>query len=158
MSSHKKNLPLKLELLWWIFTLVVLAGVLIPILSSIEHYPFTKINILFVVVFITLARYIFLLRHTFLAKQQKLKAVLIFVSIPFLFFLISQMHFFQTYLDENGVEAFIDTSLSIDKRNSLASFVRNQMMFFGAGAVITAFIFPFRMLMSIWTFRNRGRA
>ncbi len=158
MSSQKKNLSLKLELLWWIFTLVVVAAVIIPILSSIEHYPFTKINILFVVVFITLARYIFLLRHTFLAKQQKLKAVLIFLSIPFIFYLISELYSFQTYLDENGVEAFIDTSLSIEKRNQLTAFIRNQMMFFGAGAVITTFMFPFRMLLSIWTLRNRGRA
>lgn len=158
MSSHKKNLPLKLELLWWVFTLVVIAAVLIPILSSIEHYPFTKINILFVVVFITLARYIFLLRHTFLAKKQKLKAALIFLSIPFIFYLIGELYSFQTYLDEKGVEAFLGGDISIEKRNQLASFIRNQMMFFGAGAVITAFMFPFRMVMSIWTFRNRGRA
>ena len=158
MSSQKKNLPLKLELIWWVFTLVVVAGVIIPILSSIEHYPFTKINILFVVVFITLARYIFLLRHTFLAKQQKLKAVLIFLSIPFTFYLISELYSFQIFLDENGVESFIDTTISIEKRNQLTSFIRNQMMFFGAGSVMTAIMFPFRMVMSIWTFRNRGRA
>lgn len=158
MSSHKKNLSLKLELLWWVFTLVVVTAVLIPILSSIEHYPFTKINILFVVVFITLARYIFLLRHTFLAKQQKLKAVLIFLSIPFIFYLIGELYSFQTYLDEKGVEGFLGGDISIDKRNQLASFIRNQMLFFGAGAVITAFMFPFRMVMSIWTLRNRGKA
>ena len=157
MSSDKKNLSLKLELLWWVFTGVVLIAVLFAILSSIEHYPFLYSNIFFVIVFITLARYLFLLRYTFLAERQKLKAVIVFASVPFIFYLVSQLNHFQTHLDEQGIEAFIGTGLSFETRNQLGSFIRNEMLFFGVGSVIVAILFPFRMMMSIWLLRNRGR-
>lgn len=158
MSNTEKFLPLKLELIWWVFTIIVITAILIPILSSIEHYPFLYLNILFIIVFITLTRYVFLLRHTFLAKQQWLKAILIFASIPFIFFLIHQLNEFQTFLDEEGIEGIIGNGFSMNSRNRLSSFIRNEMLLFGVGSIIIAIIFPFRMLMSVWLTRNRGRA
>jgi len=126
-------------------------------LYTITNYPFWWTNVLFIVTFITLTRYVFLLRHTFLAKQQKLKVVLFFLSIPIVFFLISQVHYFQSFLDEQGVESFLG-NMTLDKRNNMANFVRTQMMLFGIGSVVVAVIFPFRMLFSVWTYRNRGKA
>lgn len=155
--SNQTNLSLKLELIWWFFTLIVIVAVLFPIYSSVTNYPFWWTNILFIITFITLTRYVFLLRHTFLAKQQKLKVVLFFLSIPIVFFLISQVHFFQSFLDEQGVESFLG-NMTLEKRNSMINFVRTEMMLFGIGSVIIAVIFPFRMLFSVWTFRNRGKA
>ncbi len=155
--SNQANLSLKLELTWWIFTFVVIVAVLFPIYNTITNYPFWWTNVLFIVTFITLTRYVFLLRHTFLAKQQKLKVVLFFLSIPIVFFLISQVHYFQSFLDEQGVESFLG-NMTLDKRNNMANFVRTQMMLFGIGSVVVAVIFPFRMLFSVWTYRNRGKA
>jgi hypothetical protein len=154
--SNQQNLSLKLEIIWWIFTIVLLVVLLFPIYNNVNNYPFWKSNILFIVAFITLSRYVFLLHHTFLAKQQKLKVVLFFLSIPVIFFLISQVHYFQTYLDEKGVESFLG-EMNLTDRNRIAGFIRTQMLFFGIGSVVIAIIFPFRMLLSVWLLRNRGR-
>ena len=158
MNSSINTLSLKMELIWWAFTTILLVAVLLPIYNTVENYPFWISNAMFIIVFITLTRYIFLLRHTFLAKRQILKGVFIFLSIPFIFYLIGEINFFQTYLDEQGVEALIGNDISFNTRNRLAGFIRNEIMFFGIGSVIAALIFPFRMMMSIWTLRNRGRA
>jgi hypothetical protein len=154
--SNQQNLSLKLEMIWWIFTIVLLVVVLFPIYNNINNYPFWGSNILFIVTFITLSRYVLLLRHTFLAKQQKLKVILFFLSIPIIFFLISQVHYFQTFLDEKGVESFLG-EMNLTDRNRIAGFIRTEMLFFGIGSVVIAIIFPFRMLGSVWLLKNRGR-
>lgn len=155
MSNNKNILSLKLELLWWAFTLVLVAVIIIPIQNSVENYPFLFSNILFIIAFITLTRYVFLLRYTFLAHKEKLKIILFFASIPVIFFLINEVHFFQTFLDEKGLESFLG-GLEINERNRMGGFIRKEMLFFGIGSVMTAILFPFRMLVSVWRVRNRG--
>ncbi|MFT4667588.1 MAG: hypothetical protein ACI8YQ_003872 [Polaribacter sp.] len=155
--SNQTNMSLKLELISWVFTLVLAVAVLFPIYTGITNYPFWWTNILFIVTFITLTRYVFLLQHTFLANRQKLKVVLFFLSIPIVFFLISQVHYFQSFLDEQGVGSFLG-NMTLDNRNSMADFVKKEMMLFGIGSVVIAIIFPFRLLLSVWRFRNRGKA
>ncbi len=150
------TLTIRLELIWWLFTAILIAAILLPIYSHIDHYPFWMTNVLFVAVFITLTRYVFLLKHTFLAKRQILKIALIFLSIPVIFYLINQINYFQTFLDEEGVESFIH-GLPLHRRNGLATFIRAEMLLFGVGSVIIAIIFPFRMLLSVWLLRNRGK-
>jgi hypothetical protein len=141
--SNQTNMSLKLELISWVFTLVLAVAVLFPIYTGITNYPFWWTNILFIV--------------TFLANRQKLKVVLFFLSIPIVFFLISQVHYFQSFLDEQGVGSFLG-NMTLDNRNSMADFVKKEMMLFGIGSVVIAIIFPFRLLLSVWRFRNRGKA
>jgi len=155
--SNQKNLSLKLELIWWAFTIVLVIAVLFPIYNTVSNYPFWWSNILFIVTFITLTRYVFFLPHTFLAKKQKLKVVLFFASIPIVFFLITQVYAFQTFIDEKGVESFLG-EMTLANRNQIIEFIKTEMMFFGIGSVFVAIIFPFRLLYSIWMLRNRGRA
>jgi FlaA1/EpsC-like NDP-sugar epimerase len=153
--SNQKKLSFKLEMIWWVFTIILLVVVLFPVYNNVTNYPFWGSNILFIIAFITLSRYIFLLRHTFLAENQKIKVLLFFLSIPVVFFLISQVHYFQTFLDEKGVESFLGEMNLID-RNRMTAFIRTEMLFFGIGSVVTAIIFPFRMLGSVWLLKNRG--
>ena len=72
--NREQSLHFRLEIIWWIFTLILAAGILYPILREVDDYPFLVINIIFVIVFVTFTRYIFLLKHTFLAKQQLIKS------------------------------------------------------------------------------------
>jgi len=130
--TQKNKLALRLELLWWVFTAVVLGGVLFPIFQKINHYPFLFQNVVFIVLFITLARWIFLLKHTFFARKD-----------------------FQTYMDEEGIESILP-SLTLEEQASLGSYIRTEMVFFGVGAAVSALIFPFRMVISVWRTRNRG--
>ena len=80
--DKQKSLIAQLELVWWIFTAVVAFAFIFPITSKIANYPFLMSNIIFIVVFLTLGRYFLFLKHTFLAKQQKIKMVIFVLCIP----------------------------------------------------------------------------
>ena len=153
---NKNNLSLVLEIVWWIFTLLLVAGVLYPIYSKANAtYPFYKSTILFVVVFVTFTRYIFLLKHTFLAHFEKLKLAIILFSAITIFLLVNELNFFQTHLDEKGIGSFLG-HLSLPEQDSLGAYIRNVLLFFGAGSIIAAIVLPLRLVVSIWLGRNRG--
>lgn len=155
-NTTTQSLQIRLELIWWLFTALVVVGVLYPIYRVLPDYQFGLTNTIFIVVLITLARYIFLLKHTFIAYRQTLKVVLFFLCLPLLFYLIAQINFFQTYLDENGTEALVGT-LPFDKQKGMANYIYNEMLLFGVGSAISTVIFPLRLLRSVWLLRNRGR-
>ncbi|MEM1323020.1 MAG: hypothetical protein AAGG75_22330 [Bacteroidota bacterium] len=146
---------LKLELIWWIFTGLLAFAILFPIINSISSYPFLTINVVFIIVFITSTRYIFLLKHTFVAQQQIIKAIIIVISIPLIFYLVNNINYFQTFLDEEGIDAVIE-GLNYEKGQQMAGYIRNEMLLFGVGSLIASVMLPFRMLISIWRTRNRG--
>ncbi len=153
--NQRTTLSLRFEMIWWLITLLVTAAVLYPILSSISEYPFIQINILYIVILITISRYIFLLKYTFLAKQQILKVILTFLCIPLIFYLVQELTTFQIYLDDNGFDLMLK-EMPFQNRTGLASFIYNEMLFFGTGSIIATAIFPFRMLASVWWQRNRA--
>jgi len=156
MDKQQQSLFLKLEVLWWIITLVIIMGVLYPIYSKVEgNYPFYLTNILFIVVFITFTRLIFLLKYSFLANWEKVKIALITITPILLFFLVNELNYFQTFLDEKGVENFL-TQMSIPEMETMRKYITAEMLLFGVGSIITAVILPIRLLMSIWRARNRG--
>ena len=154
MNTQNK-LIFRLEIIWWLVTIILVGGVLFPIFQAIEYYPFLWINVAFIVIFVTLARYIFLLKHTFLAKRQWVKFALTLLCLPLVFWLIGRINHFQTYLDEEGLESFLSI-LELERQAALGSYIRNEMIFFGVGAIISAVIFPIRMIISFWRTRNRG--
>lgn len=144
-----------LELWWWLLTLIVCAIVLFPILRSIPEYPFLVSNVLFVVIFITVTRYIFLLKHTFLAHLTWIKAGIIAFSAIILFLLITGLGDFNSFVDEQGLQVLV-TNLSFEKQTALISYMHNEMIFFGVGSIIATALLPVRMLISLWRMRNRG--
>ncbi len=156
MTPERMRMIWRFEILWWAFTLLASLVVLAPIWIWVEGYPFWADNILYIITFITLARYIFLLHHTFLANTRWPKGVLTFISIPFIFYLVQQLNGFQTFLDENGPEALVG-ALPLDRTIALTDYVRTEMLLFSIGAIIAAIIFPFRMLVSIWRLWNLGK-
>jgi len=149
------NQQVRLELVWWVFTILAAVGLGYPIIAKAEHYPFTLSNVVFIVAFITLARYIFLLKHTFLAHNQWAKSACIVACIPLISYLINEVFFFQSFIDEQGPEAIFG-NVPLASMGNIVDYMKSEMVFFGVGAAITAIIFPFRMLISIWRNRNRG--
>ena len=143
----------KLELIWWLFTVVVVIAVIFPIYNNLSSYPFLWQNILFIVVLITLTRFVFLLEHTVLANRTKLKVGIVLISVPVIFLLIEQLSAFQTYMDEVTFDQFM-TALPLAKQQSMNKYLHSEMLFFGVGAVIISIIFPFRMILSVWRNRN----
>jgi len=145
-----------LELLWWVFTALIVLAVLFPIYNKIPDYPFWTSNVAFIVAFVTFTRYIFLLQYTFLAKRQVLKIVFVFLCIPAVFYLIQLLNGFQTFLDEEGIEA-VTGNLPTSTQLSMVQYIRSEMLLFGVGSVISGVIFPFRLIASVWLYRNRGK-
>lgn len=146
---------IQMEGLWWVLTVITAVAVILPVYFIVGMFPFLISNIIFVVAFITLSRYIFLLPYTFLAKRQVLKQVLIFICFPIIFFLIQELNSFQTFLDENGMKAILGT-LTLRKEQSLGAYLHAEMLLFAVGAIIAAILLPFRLGLSIWRTRNRG--
>lgn len=142
-----------LELMMWLVTLLLVVLVLFPIYLKVPDYPFWLSNTVFVVTTITLIRYIFLLKLTWLAHMQKMKVACLLLMIPLVSYLISELNFFQVYLDENDIESFIG---HLDQANMLQmdKYIRAEMVFFGTTAIISCFIFQVRMVISVWRKHN----
>jgi len=156
MDNQQQSLFFKLEILWWLITAILIMGVLYPIYSKVgSNYPFYFANILFIVVFITFTRLIFLLKFSFLADWEKIKIALITITPILLFFLVNELNYFQTFLDEKGVENFL-TQMSIPEQETMRRYITAEMLLFGVGSLIAAVVLPIRLLMSIWRVRNRG--
>ena len=153
----KQKLTFQLELLFWLFTAVIVVAFAYPIYKTGAPFPFYLMLTMFIVVFVTFTRYIFLMKFTFLAFNKWLKAGLIAVSIPFIFFLISQLNTFQTFYDEEGLDQFF-RFMPLVERLDLQKYIRGVMIFFATGSIIATIIFPFRLMMSIWRNFNRDSA
>jgi hypothetical protein len=153
--DKQQSLQIRMELLWWVFTAIVIFGVLYPILKNVDHYPFLIPNIIFIIVFITFARYIFLLKHTFLAQRQTLKVIIFFLCLPLFFYLSGEINSVRAYLDENGIDALVK-NLPYEEHWGFANYIKTQMNFFGSAGLVVTVLLPFRLLISIWRNRNRG--
>jgi hypothetical protein len=149
------SLILKSELFWWITTLVVLVAVLWPIYSNNTLFTFLIPNIVFILVFITFTRYIFLLRQTPLRYAQWAKVVVFLACIPLTVYLIQEVHAFQVFADEIGIQALFER-LTEKEQSRLVEYTKTEMTFFGVGSIIATILMPFRMLISFWRTHNHG--
>jgi hypothetical protein len=148
---------LKLELLWWLLTFLLAVIIMAPIYFYIDDYRFWNLSILFVFVFVTVTRYIFLLKTTFLAKLQILKIALVFVVIPVIFLLIQELNRYQVILDNSEPE-YIVGLLPQKTMYAMLQYTRSVMLLFGVGSIIGLVILPFRLIVSVWRYRNLGEA
>jgi len=156
-TDLKKETKYKIffEVLWILITILITFLVMYPIESATQTFPFKWVNIWAVIAFITLARYIFLLKHTFLAYNFPLKLILFFAMIPLCFYFIGGLADFQIYKDDIGFESFL-SHLDRERQGTIIKYLSTEFIFFGTAAIITAIIFSFRMMKSIWSVRNRG--
>ena len=150
------NLLLRLEFTWWAVTLLLAVGILLPLRAYWNTYSFLWSNIIFILTFVTIARYIFLLPYTFLAHREGLKVSLFFLCIPVIFLLIQELNQFQIFLDYTGREAILGGHSAQKIDNRLINYTYSEMLLFSVGSIISAIIFPFRLLLSVWRKRNRG--
>lgn len=157
MQEISNAQKLRLEFLWWVLTAALVVLVMAPIYLYTEGYPFWKVNIIYIVTFVTVARYIFLLPTTFLAKIQQLKVALVFLTIPAIFMLIQEMNRFQVFLDYNEPEDLVGL-LPIETSRAMVRYIRSEFILFGVGSVIALVVLPFRMIISVWRYRNTGKA
>ncbi len=153
--EKRNSLHLRLELLWWLVTALVVVGVLYPVCKVKADYPFWFINTIFIVSLITLGRYIFLLKHTFLAYRQWLKVAVAVLCIPLFLYLMKELNLFRALANEIGLEEMFN-HLSLKGQTNMAKYVRREMLFFGTGSIIGAALMVVRMVVSFWRTHNRG--
>lgn len=153
---NRKNIKyyLVLEVIGWSFAFFLAWLILLPIGKHVFGYPFKVHNYWFVVAFVTLVRYIFLIRFTFFGPVQWLKALLFLGCVPLFIYLLRLFSQFSRFADENGLESIM-THLLNDQQTDLSQYIRAEMIFFGAGSMISTVIFALRLLASIWLYHNR---
>ncbi len=156
-AAMKKDTSLifKSEFFWLLITLLIFSAVLWPIYSRNPQFPFLYANAAFILVFITFTRYIFLLKQTPLRYAQWAKVVVFLVCIPLVFYLIQEMHAFQVFADETGVQSLF-MNLTDKDQSKMIEYTKTEMTFFGVGSIIATVIMPFRMLISFWRTHNHG--
>lgn len=149
-------LKLSIEVISLLIIGVIALVVLFPIYSAGVGYPFYKANILFLVIFFTAVRYIFLMKYTPFSHNGVIKTAMVFICIPIIGLVVDRLFEFQKYLDEVGLQNLVD-QLEYVEQTSMIRYMRTEMLFFGAAALVSAIILPFRLIRSIWTVKNRNR-
>ena len=145
------------ELTWWAFTLVLAGLVLLPLYSTVPNFPFFVPNFVYVVVAVTVTRYLFLLEVSWLRDRVVVGALLALALIPLIFYMVQAFNAFIIYFDERGPDALIrglepETGLTMDK------YMHAEYRFFGVWAVVASAIMPFRIVYNAWVrYRARGR-
>lgn len=154
--NKQQSLILWLEMLWWVLTAVVVWAILYPIRKAMYVWPFHGWNIAFVVITITLTRYIFLLKHTLIAWQQEIKVVLLILMFPLTFATVDALNAFMVYIEEHTWEPLTGHLPPADKQ-SIESYIWTEMLFFGVGSILAPPVFAVRLFISVWRTRNRGK-
>ena len=110
-SKKQRLVKLMMEIIWWLITVTIVFMVAQPLWGSFAKYSFVYELIMFGIIFITYTRYLFFMKYTFLAEAQVVKFILIFVSLPFAFYLIQVFFNYQDFLEnpfENNFDFIIN--------------------------------------------------
>ena len=146
---------IQLEIILWTITAIVIVLVMFPIWSEVgTDFRYHNSNIMAVFIFMVYSRLLFVLRHTYIAKNSLMKIIFVIMSIPLFIYFMDRINEFQTFIDDNG-----DTSLLTqysDRVANLTKYIRYEYLFFAVAALITVAMMPFRMILSLWRTRNRG--
>lgn len=157
-TPSESSRQLIVEICWWLFTAVLLTLVLLPIRSKVPWFPFFIYNAVYVVVAITMTRYLFTLHVSWLRRRFVLQALLAFLMIFVIFYMGQGMNEYITYLDNNGPDV-LSRHLPDEEGTAMRAYLNTEYYFFGVWAIIAAGIYPFRMIFHIWkNYRNvRGK-
>ncbi|BDS14162.1 hypothetical protein [Aureispira anguillae] len=153
---------LLMELIWWGLTGLIAWMVTQPLWADFVKQHFIYEVIIFVVIFITYTRYLFLLKYTFLAKLQPLKFILIFASIPLAFYLIQLFFNYQDFLEKQNegmieFQSYFREGITFNEHYDLLRYLTKVYTFFGLSAIIIVVMAPFRLLISYWrVYNNTG--
>jgi hypothetical protein len=135
------------ELLWWLFTAVLIWLAVMPIWTDPLYGRFVNTTAVYVLVASFGFRHLFFLRHTFLADFTVGKLALVVIPIWLAFQLVDYLQEFTEFVD------FEDP----DPLNSSNGFFRKEFVFLGVLSIITTASLPFRMVVSLWRqFNNEG--
>lgn len=149
MAENSRSAQATFELLWWAFTFVLAALVLLPLYTKVPSFPFFAPNFVYVVTAVTLTRYLFLLKISWLRDKLYLQAAISLALIPFIFWMVQYFNAFIIYFDEQGPDVLV-RGLTSDWRKVIDTYMHAEYRFFGVWAIVAAGIMPFRLLYNTW--------
>ena len=129
--------------------------VLLPIYSTVPAFPFYVPNFIYVVVAITMTRYLFLLHVSWLRDRLIVQAAVAFALIPLVFYMVQEFNAFIIYFDERGPDVLIQ-GLDAELGDTMDKYMHAEYRFFGVWAVVAASIMPFRLVYNAWVRYRAG--
>ncbi|MBK8700626.1 MAG: hypothetical protein IPN29_14285 [Saprospiraceae bacterium] len=142
------------EIVFLAIAIALAVAVMRPIHDYFGHnFDYYVSNYIFIVLFLTYSRYLFLLKYTPFSHNLWIKLIMLFASIPLLLWLVDDTYDFRRILDETGLEPLIN-STNLDTKLNIAKYTKYEYLFFSTGAIITLIMLPFRMMVSIWRVKN----
>lgn len=140
---------------WWAFTFVLAALVLLPIYDSVPSFPFFLPNFLYVVVAVTLTRYLFLLEVSWVRDKLLVQAAVAILLIPLVFYMVQALNAFIIYFDEQGPDVLVK-GLAREVGSTIDSYMKTEYRFFGVWAIMAAAATPFRLTYNVWVRYRAG--
>ncbi|NJB86841.1 glucan phosphoethanolaminetransferase (alkaline phosphatase superfamily) [Lewinella marina] len=155
MVSSKRSATAVFELAWWAFAFVLAGLVLLPIYSTVPAFPFFVPNFLYVVVAITLTRYLFLLHVSWLRDRLIVQAGVALMLIPLIFYMVQAFNGFVIYFDERGPDVLFG-HLNPETADTINSYMQAEYRFFGVWAIMASAVMPFRLIYNAWARYRAG--
>lgn len=155
MASSKGTATTLFELTWWAFALVLAGLVLLPIYGAVPEFPFFLPNFIYVVVAVTLTRYLFLLHVSWLRDRLIVQGVVAILLVPLIFYMVQEFNAFIIYFDERGPDALIQ-GLEKEAGATIDKYMHAEYRFFAVWAVVAAAVTPFRLIYNAWVRYRAG--
>ena len=155
MADSKRRIRAIFELSWWAFAVVLAGMVVLPIYSTVPAFPFFGANVLYVVVAVTLTRYLFLLHVSWLRDRLILQAAVAFLLIPLIFYMVQEFNAFIIYFDERGPDVLI-RGLEPELGRTMDRYMHAEYRFFGVWAIVASAVMPFRLVYNAWVRYRAG--
>ncbi|WP_026231682.1 hypothetical protein [Neolewinella persica] len=149
MSSPSSKMPALYELLWWAFTLVLTGLMLLPIYTQLPDFPYLAANAVYIVVAITLTRYLFFLNISWLRDHLLVQGALSILLLPLIFGMVQYFNSFIRFFDDNGPD-FLVQNLPKDTAGIINGYLQAEYRFFAVWAIIAALMMPLRLLYNVW--------
>jgi len=91
---------IQLEIIWWSITAVVIVLVMFPIWTEVgTNFRYNNSNILAIFIFLVYTRLLFVLRHTYIAKNAFMKIFFVILSIPLFVYFMDRINAFHSEID-----------------------------------------------------------
>ena len=160
ISPKERNIKIQMALISWTMIALITYFVIQPLFGIFAKPKYIIDITCFCVIFLAYIRYIFMLPTTFLAYMQRTKIVLIFLSIPLVFYTIQSVNDFESFFGDDGMssfENFFVEGLSFTKQQEAMAYAKEVIFFLGVGVVFASLALSVRMLKSYWrVYNNTG--
>ena len=149
-------MKLLLEGIWWFVTAIIVSLVMYPIWSNFPEFKFNVVNIVNITAFVTFTRYIFLLKYTFIAKMEKVKIGFVLFTLMIVIAITTQIQSFNVWIDGGDPDVLLSSVGKSSVRESLLNYIKSEFLFFVIAAIVSAIVLAGRLMVSVWSVRNRS--